>query len=77
MTDNRLRCVLVYRLESKSGSAATNPFDDEGEEGMTLSDLSLSTSNKVDITVLAKHDHASQYETQGGADSGTLYGGRG
>mmetsp|Transcript_11792 Transcript_11792/g.16518 ORF Transcript_11792/g.16518 Transcript_11792/m.16518 type:complete len:259 (-) Transcript_11792:135-911(-) len=46
MSDNQLRAVLVYRLES-SGA-----------------------------TVLAKYDHASQYETHGGAEGSSLYGGR-
>lgn len=48
MTDNKLRCAVVYRM-------------DEGG-----------------VTMLAKYDHASQYETHGGAanDPTTLYGGR-
>lgn len=72
MTDNRLRCVLVYRLQPKSGGA-----DDTNGQGMALTTLSLSSA-KMDAIVLAKYDHASQYETQGGASSdlGTLYGGR-
>eukprot|EP00816_Leptocylindrus_hargravesii_P012221 CAMPEP_0196803128 /NCGR_PEP_ID=MMETSP1362-20130617/2545_1 /TAXON_ID=163516 /ORGANISM="Leptocylindrus danicus, Strain CCMP1856" /LENGTH=254 /DNA_ID=CAMNT_0042174571 /DNA_START=100 /DNA_END=864 /DNA_ORIENTATION=+ len=51
MADNKLRCVLVYRLDS---SAAQEP------------------------TVLAKYDHAAQYETTGGTgtDDASLYGGR-
>lgn len=51
MSDNKLRCALVFRLES---------------------------GPPVSATLLAKYDHASQYETHGGtsADSGTLYGGR-
>ena len=72
MSDNRLRCVLVYRLESGSGSGGGS-FDAD-QDGMALSDLS--GGSKVGVTVLAKHDHASQYEATGGADSGTLYGGR-
>jgi len=73
MTDNRLRCVLVYRLGPISGSSSGDINDD----GMALSDLSPSGAS-AGVTVLAKFDHASQYETHGGAsgDRGTLYGGR-
>jgi len=46
MSDNQLRAVLVYRLDSSKA------------------------------TVLAKYDHASQYESHGGAESSSLYGGR-
>jgi len=73
MTDNRLRCVLVYRLGPISGSSS----GDIDDHGMALSDLSPSGAS-AGVTVLAKFDHASQYETHGGAsgDRGTLYGGR-
>jgi hypothetical protein len=48
MTDQKLRCALVYRLEA----------------GKTVN--------------LAKYDHASQYESHGGAatDETSLYGGK-
>eukprot|EP00548_Thalassiothrix_antarctica_P000237 CAMPEP_0194145822 /NCGR_PEP_ID=MMETSP0152-20130528/18853_1 /TAXON_ID=1049557 /ORGANISM="Thalassiothrix antarctica, Strain L6-D1" /LENGTH=244 /DNA_ID=CAMNT_0038846169 /DNA_START=28 /DNA_END=762 /DNA_ORIENTATION=- len=46
MADNKLRCVVVLRIES-SGS-----------------------------TVIAKYDHAAQYETHGGTGSSSLYGDR-
>jgi hypothetical protein len=46
MSDQKLRCVIAYRLESGG------------------------------IVPLAKLDHASQYETHGGADSSSLYGGK-
>ena len=50
MTDNKLRCALVYRIES---------------------------GGKVNAVLLAKYDHAGQYETHGGAGGETtLYGGR-
>lgn len=49
MADNKLRCALVYRIES---------------------------GGKVNAVLLAKYDHAGQYETHGGADETTLYGGR-
>ena len=50
MSDNKLRCALVYRIESGSGTQAV---------------------------LLAKYDHAGQYETHGGAaDEAALYGGR-
>jgi len=71
MTDNRLRCILAYRLEPRAGGAGTT--DDFIEDGMNLTDLS--SGSKVEVTILAKYDHASQYETSHGA-SGDLYGGR-
>jgi hypothetical protein len=46
MSDQKLRCALVYRLDAGS------------------------------TVVLAKYDHAAQYETHGGGGSGDLYGGR-
>lgn len=57
MSDNRLRCVLAYRLDLKDLEA---------------------TGNESSVTILAKYDHAGQYETHAGAglDSNTLYGGR-
>jgi len=74
MTDNKLRCVVVLRIEGKS-EAGSDPFGND-DDGMDLTDLSIATSNKAEVTVLAKHDHASQYESSGGAGSGSLYGGR-
>lgn len=56
MSDNRLRCVLAYRL-------ALNDLEAGSDAG---------------VTILAKYDHAGQYETHAGAasDTTTLYGGR-
>mmetsp|Transcript_14747 Transcript_14747/g.22176 ORF Transcript_14747/g.22176 Transcript_14747/m.22176 type:complete len:282 (-) Transcript_14747:2755-3600(-) len=61
MSDNKLRCALVYRLESSGPS-------DSGESGIALSNLS------GNCTLLAKYDHASDYEGSGGG--GGLYGDR-
>lgn len=76
MSDNRLRCFLIYRLESGGSSGSNDILDD----GIGMTDLSLSGGSRSNIraTVLAKFDHASQYESHGGtsADVGTLYGGR-
>ena len=62
MTDTKLRCALVYRLES------TGPSD-SGGDGIALSNLS-------NCTLLAKYDHASDYENSGGGSGGALYGDR-
>mmetsp|Transcript_9726 Transcript_9726/g.13625 ORF Transcript_9726/g.13625 Transcript_9726/m.13625 type:complete len:271 (-) Transcript_9726:375-1187(-) len=67
MSDNKLRCVLVYRLENKAGG---------DDDGISLTTMSISSGADVSVTMLAKYDHASQYETHGGADQGSLYGGR-
>lgn len=48
MTDNKLRCAIVYRLEG-GGNAIC----------------------------IAKFDHASSYESHGGGDGASLYGGKG
>ena len=71
MSDNKLRCALVYRLEG--GSAVSSGDSESGEGGVALSKLS---SNAV--TLLAKYDHASEYESHAGTagDAGALYGGR-
>jgi len=64
MSDNKLRCVLVYRLEGiRSGSS-----HGEDGDGIALSDL-----NPSSLTLLAKYDHASEYESHAGS-SGGLYG---
>jgi hypothetical protein len=49
MADNKLRCALVYRIES---------------------------DGQLKAVLLAKYDHAGQYETHGGTNDGALYGGR-
>jgi hypothetical protein len=59
MSDNKLRCALVYRLGS-SGSSA-----DDASDGIALSNIGA--------TLLAKYDHASEYESHSGS-SGGLYG---
>lgn len=46
MSDNKLRCVLVFRLEGGS------PTESESGDGIAMSSFS---SN---VTLLAKHDHA-------------------
>ena len=61
MSDNKLRCALVYRLESTGTTSADSP----GESG---------TANN-NVTLLAKYDHASDYEGTSGS-SGGLYGDR-
>eukprot|EP00957_Ditylum_brightwellii_P046916 3560814-Ditylum_brightwellii.AAC.1 len=72
MSDNVLRCVLVYRLENKSGGD-----DNIADDGVSMTSMSLSPGAGVSVTMLAKYDHASQYESHGGAsDPGSLYGGR-
>ncbi len=62
MSDSKLRCALVYRLES------TGTGGDSGTgDGIALTNLS-------NCTLLAKYDHASDYENSGG--SSALYGDR-
>eukprot|EP00568_Trieres_chinensis_P009201 CAMPEP_0183305920 /NCGR_PEP_ID=MMETSP0160_2-20130417/10496_1 /TAXON_ID=2839 ORGANISM="Odontella Sinensis, Strain Grunow 1884" /NCGR_SAMPLE_ID=MMETSP0160_2 /ASSEMBLY_ACC=CAM_ASM_000250 /LENGTH=268 /DNA_ID=CAMNT_0025469197 /DNA_START=166 /DNA_END=972 /DNA_ORIENTATION=+ len=65
MTDNKIRCALVYRLDANVGSSG----GDEESGGIAMSDL-----GGTGVTLLAKYDHASEYETH--RDSETLYGGR-
>jgi len=68
MSDSKLRCVLVYRLEGKTTTTAGS--GDTGE-GIALTNLSPGAS----ATLLAKHDHASEYDSHGGGSSGGgLYG---
>jgi len=52
MSDNKIRCLLAYRIPRNKGAG--------------------------NVVLLAKYDHASQYETHSGAsgDASTLYGGR-
>ena len=64
MSDSKLRCVLVYRLE---GSRGSSHGDESGGDGIALSNLGKS------VTLLAKYDHASDYESHAGS-SGGLYG---
>lgn len=53
MSDDKLRCALVYRMDA--GLDATSST----------------------VTMLAKHDHASDYESHGGTlTEGSLYGGK-
>lgn len=78
MSDNRLRCVLAYRVQPNPSFGSGESGDGgDGGDGIAMSDLSLSDS-KAEVTILAKHDHAAQYETHAGAssDAGSLYGGR-
>lgn len=77
MSDNKLRCALVYRIEAGGGSAG----DGNGVDGIAMRDMGTTTSSSsssTSVTMLAKYDHASQYETHAGTslDEGTLYGGR-
>eukprot|EP00571_Detonula_confervacea_P017453 CAMPEP_0172303090 /NCGR_PEP_ID=MMETSP1058-20130122/4672_1 /TAXON_ID=83371 /ORGANISM="Detonula confervacea, Strain CCMP 353" /LENGTH=87 /DNA_ID=CAMNT_0013013781 /DNA_START=75 /DNA_END=335 /DNA_ORIENTATION=+ len=68
MSDNKLRCVLVYRMEvTKSSTGAT---DTESGDGIALTNIAPGSSN----TLLAKYDHASDYESHAGSSSGGLYG---
>lgn len=63
MADTQLRAVLVYRIEA--GTSTPSFGDDSPVSG-----------GSVTATVLAKYDHASQYETHGGSEQSSLYGGR-
>ena len=63
MSDTKLRCALVYRLES---TGSTGGGDSGTGDGIALSNLS-------NCTLLAKYDHASDYENSGGS---ALYGDR-
>jgi len=52
MSDDKLRCAVVYRIDASLGASTT-------------------------ATLLAKYDHAADYESHAGAaDNGSLYGGR-
>jgi hypothetical protein len=66
MSDTKLRCALVYRLESTGGTGDSGTGD-----GIALTNLS-------NCTLLAKYDHASDYENNSGSggSSSALYGDR-
>ncbi|KAL7548258.1 hypothetical protein ACHAWF_011548 [Thalassiosira exigua] len=67
MSDSKLRCALVYRLEGGSRSS-----DDAGD-GIAMTSVGSSSG----VTLLAKYDHASDYESHSGSGSGGgLYGDR-
>ena len=63
MSDNKLRCALVYRLEGNRPSS-----EDAGGDGQ----IAL-TNMGGSVTLLAKYDHASEYEAHAGSTGG-LYG---
>ncbi len=70
MSDCKLRCVLVYRLEGKTTSSHGNPTDSSGE-GIALTKLSSGAT----ATLLAKYDHASDVDSHAGSTAGGgLYG---
>lgn len=64
MSDSKLRCVLVYRLEGRTSSS-----HGAGDEGIALTNLAPGAT----ATLLAKYDHASDYDSHAGS-SGGLYG---
>jgi len=64
MSDNKLRCVLVFRLEGNRSSHG----DAESGDGIGLANLSPGNPN-----LLAKYDHASDYDSHAGSTGG-LYG---
>eukprot|EP00591_Stephanopyxis_turris_P009056 CAMPEP_0195517966 /NCGR_PEP_ID=MMETSP0794_2-20130614/11849_1 /TAXON_ID=515487 /ORGANISM="Stephanopyxis turris, Strain CCMP 815" /LENGTH=286 /DNA_ID=CAMNT_0040646853 /DNA_START=57 /DNA_END=917 /DNA_ORIENTATION=+ len=77
MTDDRLRCALIYRLDRNLADANITSTiggteNEASGNGITLSSI----PTKAAVILLAKYDHASQYESHGGCDEGTLYGGR-
>lgn len=65
MSDNKLRCVLVFRLEG--GRPAHG--DTESGDGIALGHVGRGAAPRL----LAKYDHASDYDSHGGA-AGGLYG---
>lgn len=65
MSDSKLRCVLVYRLEGNTSSSGGDTGD-----GIALTELSPGAS----ATLLAKYDHASSYDEHSGSSQGGLYG---
>lgn len=72
MSDNKLRCVLVYRLQrTKTTSADSSSSGGGGVDGIALTNLSPGP-----VTLLAKYDHASEYESHEGSAAGGLYGDR-
>lgn len=69
MSDNKLRCVLVYRLQrTKTATADSSSSGGGGVDGIALANLSPGP-----VTLLAKYDHASEFE---GSAPGGLYGDR-
>jgi len=67
MSDNKLKCVLVYRLEG--GRSSSSVGDDSGAgDGIALSGVAATA------TLLAKYDHASEYDSHSGGSEGGLYG---
>jgi len=67
MSDSKLRCVLVYRLD---GSRSSSHGASDSGEGIALGTLSPGAS----ATILAKFDHASEYDSHAGSAPGGLYG---
>lgn len=64
MSDNKLRCCLVFRLEGAKRTAG----DAESGDGIALTSLAPGSA-----TILAKYDHASEIESHSGGGAG-LYG---
>jgi len=69
MGDNKLRCALVFRLE---GGGAGRVGDAESGEGISLAQRGGAATPNL----LAKYDHASEYDAHAGAAPGGLYGDR-
>lgn len=66
MSDNKLRCALIFRLE---GTKTPSSHGGEAGDGIALSNLSPGP-----VVLLAKYDHASEYESHAGGGGGGLYG---
>jgi len=62
MSDNKLRCALVFRLDGSKSSTS-----DSGD-GIAMTNISSGP-----VTMLAKYDHAHEYEAHAGSKGG-LYG---
>ena len=71
MSDNKLRCILVYRLQRTKTATADSSSSGGGVDGIALTNLSPGP-----VTLLAKYDHASEYESHEGSAAGGLYGDR-
>lgn len=69
MSDSKLRCALIYRLESTT----TTTGDAGVGDGIALGNLNSTSST---CTLLAKYDHASDYENSSGSSGTALYGDR-